>query len=96
MYSVQISVFKHLCFSERPTPYTYFQWTEDGQGFQIQYLTLEIARHTSGQSSRYRQVLDFGFENLAYLQSAENKCDQTKLVISGNHLSSSSFTPVLV
>ena len=21
--------------------YTYFQWTEDGQGFQIQYLTLD-------------------------------------------------------
>ena len=23
------------------SPHTYFQWTEDGQGFQIQYLTLD-------------------------------------------------------
>ena len=28
-------LFSPICF------YTYFQWTEDGQGFQIQYLTLD-------------------------------------------------------
>ena len=63
--------------------YTCFQWTEDGQSFQIQYLTLD-----TWPGSIESQVLDYkvlsirvkyqessiGFENLAYLQSIDNKC----------------------
>ena len=31
----------HYYYHIFPYTYTYFQWTEDGQGFQIQYLTLD-------------------------------------------------------
>ena len=62
---------------------TYFQWTEDGQSFQIEYLTLD-----TGPGNIKSHVLDYKvlgirvkhqessivFENLAYLQSIENKC----------------------
>ena len=95
--------------------YTYFQWTEDGQGFQIQYLTLDIwpgspivewkmktpspewkkqTVNISIAAGNYeteiiidlinQTIQDFrvkyqessiGLENLACLQSTENKCN---------------------
>ena len=67
--------------------YTYFQWTEDRQGFQIQYLTLDtwlgiiIFFINSALTFLMRnfwvkyEESSVGFENLAYLQSIENKCN---------------------
>ena len=39
--TVLISTVIKRASGARARPYTHFQWTEDGQGFQIQYLTLD-------------------------------------------------------
>ena len=68
----------------------YFQWTEDRQGFQIQYLTLDtwprmVPRALSwGAPRNFRvkyQESSIGFENLAHLQSTENKCKRKVLFV---------------
>ena len=68
--------------------YTYFQCTENRKDFQIQYLTLDtwpgiiiffmnptLIFLMRNLRVKY-QVSSFGFENLAHLQSIENKCKQ--------------------
>ena len=35
------TVIKRASGARAARPYTHFQWTEDGQGFEIQYLTLD-------------------------------------------------------
>ena len=72
--------------------FTYFQWTDDRQGFQIQYSTLDTSPGSIKSKLLDYNVLSIrvtyqessiGFENLAYLQSIENKCNSLIVLSSG-------------
>ena len=58
-------------------PFTLISMTEDGQGFQIQYLKASRVKYwiinVLSIQVKYQESSIAVFENLAYLQSLENK-----------------------